>query len=131
MSSRSWIAGNSRFFAVLPCRHYTSYWPTPAEVYRGDLNRTLRHPVLLLAETYDPATPLRNGRRLAAEMGHANARLVAHHGYGHSSARDRSSCTDAIARRFIMTGELPTSPKWPATLTRSPTYTAWAAVPLG
>jgi pimeloyl-ACP methyl ester carboxylesterase len=105
MTERTWISGNSRFFTVLPCRHFLSYWPAPAEVYRGDLNHTLRNPMLLIAETYDPATPLRNGRRLLAEMGR-NARLIVHHGYGHSS-RDRSNCTDSIARKFILHGILP------------------------
>ncbi|KAJ6442792.1 tap domain-containingprotein [Purpureocillium lavendulum] len=105
MTERSWIAGNSRFSNVFPCRHFTKYWPEPAEVYRGDLNHTLKHPVLLIAETYDPATPLRNGRRLLNEMG-KNARLVAHHGYGHSS-RDTSNCTDSIAKRFILEGVVP------------------------
>lgn len=109
MTARSWISGNSRFYDVLPCRHFDTYWAAPAEVYRGDLDKTLRHPVLLIAETYDPATPLRNGRRLAAEMG-PNARLIAHHGYGHSS-RDESDCTDEIARRFILHGELPDEPE--------------------
>ncbi|KAL3958575.1 hypothetical protein ACCO45_006737 [Purpureocillium lilacinum] len=96
MTERSWIAGNSRF---------SNYWPEPAEVYRGDLNHTLKHPVLLIAETYDPATPLRNGRRLLNEMG-KNARLIAHHGYGHSS-RDTSNCTDSIAKKFILEGVVP------------------------
>ncbi|KAI8626048.1 alpha/beta-hydrolase [Xylariaceae sp. FL1651] len=105
MSSQSWIAGNSRFFDVFPCRHFATYWPEPAEVYRGDLNHTLKNPVLLIAEVYDPATPLRNGRRLLAEMG-ANARLIAHHGYGHSS-RDKSTCTDKIASTYILEGKLP------------------------
>ncbi|KAF7553785.1 hypothetical protein G7Z17_g3406 [Cylindrodendrum hubeiense] len=105
MTADSWIAGNSRFSIVFPCQHFTDYWPKPAEVYRGDLNNTLSFPVLLIAETYDPATPLRNGRRLLAEMGD-NARLVVHHGYGHSS-RDTSDCTDAIAKAYIMRRELP------------------------
>ncbi|KAI1828395.1 alpha/beta-hydrolase [Xylaria intraflava] len=105
MTTQSWIAGNSRFSNVFPCRHFSTYWPEPAEVYRGELNHTLKHPVLLIAETYDPATPLRNGRRLLAEMG-PSARLIAHHGYGHSS-RDTSSCTDTIARAYILEGKLP------------------------
>ncbi|KAI1122938.1 alpha/beta-hydrolase [Nemania abortiva] len=109
MTSKSWIAGNSRFFDVYPCRHFTTYWPKPAEVYRGDLNHTLKNPVLLIAETYDPATPLRNGRRLLAEMG-SNARLIAHHGYGHSS-RDKSACTDHIAKTYILEGTLPDEPE--------------------
>lgn len=69
------------------------------------VNNTLANPVLLIAETYDPATPLRNGRRLLAEMG-KNARLIAHHGYGHSS-RDRSNCTDSIAQAYLLYGTLP------------------------
>ncbi|KAI2637269.1 alpha/beta-hydrolase [Xylaria nigripes] len=105
MTKQSWIAGNSRFFNVFPCRHFAKYWPEPAEVYRGDLNHTLKHPVLLIAETYDPATPLRNGRRLLDEMG-SNARLIVHHGYGHSS-RDKSSCTDSIAKSYILEVKLP------------------------
>ncbi|RYP59853.1 hypothetical protein DL769_008368 [Monosporascus sp. CRB-8-3] len=109
MTTKSWVAGNSRFLGVLPCRHFNTYWPEPAEVYRGDLNHTLKHPVLLIAETYDPATPLRNGRRLLHEMG-PNARLIVHHGYGHSS-RDRSNCTDSIAKAFILHGTLPETPE--------------------
>ncbi|KAK4153349.1 Alpha/Beta hydrolase protein [Chaetomidium leptoderma] len=105
MTAKSWIAGNSRFYGVLPCRHFLTYWPEPAGVYRGDLNHTLNHPVLLIAETYDPATPLRNGRRLLQEMG-KNARLIAHHGYGHSS-RDTANCTETIARAYILHGTLP------------------------
>jgi pimeloyl-ACP methyl ester carboxylesterase len=106
MTRQSWIAGNSRFFAVLPCRHFNTYWPRPSEVYRGDLNHTLKTPVLLIASPYDPATPLRNGRRLLEEMGQ-NARLIVNHGYGHSSRRDRSDCTDQIAKSYIVNGTLP------------------------
>jgi hypothetical protein len=105
MTTKSWIAGNSRFLSIFPCRHFSDFWPKPAEVYRGDLNNTLANPILLIAETYDPATPLRNGRRLLNEMS-KNARLIAHHGYGHSS-RDTSNCTDFIARSFILRGVLP------------------------
>ncbi|KAH6847053.1 hypothetical protein B0I37DRAFT_353837 [Chaetomium sp. MPI-CAGE-AT-0009] len=106
MTTRSWVAGNSRFYVTLPCRHFSQYWPEPVGVYRGDLNHTLNNPVLLIAETYDPATPLRNGRRLLQEMG-KNARLIAHHGYGHSSGRDISSCTENIARAYMLNGTLP------------------------
>ncbi|KAF3389138.1 putative hydrolase [Penicillium rolfsii] len=106
MTAQSWMAGNSRFFAVLPCRHYNTYWDAPSEVYRGDLNNTLKTPALLIASPYDPATPLRNGRRLLNEMGR-NARLIVHHGYGHSSRRDPSDCTDRVAKAYIMDGILP------------------------
>ena len=105
MTAKSWVSGNSRFFNIFPCKNFAKYWPQPAEVYRGDLNKTLKNPVLLIAETYDPATPLRNGRRLLDEMG-KNARLIVHHGYGHSS-RDASNCTDSLAKSFILEGKVP------------------------
>ncbi|EPQ26190.1 uncharacterized protein PFL1_06126 [Pseudozyma flocculosa PF-1] len=102
MARKDFIAGDGRFYDVLPCRHFAKHWPHPVDVYRGDLNHTLRFPTLLVAETYDPATPLRNGRRLLAEMGR-NARLIAHHGYGHSS-RDTSKCTDTRIRDYLLHG---------------------------
>ncbi|KAK1753434.1 Alpha/Beta hydrolase protein [Echria macrotheca] len=105
MTTQSWIAGNGRWYTVLPCRHFNQFWPKPAEVFRGDLNQTLRTPVMLIAEVYDPATPLRNGRRLAAEMG-SNARMIVHHGYGHSSV-DTSNCTDSAAKAYILNGTIP------------------------
>jgi len=72
MFLRSFISGNDRLFNVLPCRHFK--WDV-AEVYRGDFNHSLTTPLLLFGETYDPATPLRNGRRLAGALGQENARL--------------------------------------------------------
>ncbi|KAK4495664.1 hypothetical protein PRZ48_012932 [Zasmidium cellare] len=105
MTHKSWIAGDDRFYSVFPCRHYVSTFGSAVGVYRGDLNNTLANPVLLVAETYDPATPLRNGRRLAKEMGE-NARLVVHHGYGHSS-RDTSACTEKIVKEYILHGKVP------------------------
>lgn len=35
-----------------------------------------------------------------------NARMIVHHGYGHSS-RDRSNCTDSIARAYLLNGTIP------------------------
>ncbi|KAJ6784348.1 hypothetical protein PWT90_06167 [Aphanocladium album] len=103
----SWISGDMRFYYVLPCRQFYKYWPTPAEVYRGGLNKTLKNPLLLISEPYDPATPLRHGRRLRQSLGRDNARLVVHHGFGHGSHRDVSDCTDDIGRRYILEGILP------------------------
>lgn len=106
MTTKSWIAGNSRFYSVLPCRYYNNYWPQAPEAYRGDLNHTLKTPLLLISSPYDPATPLRNGRRLLQEMGQ-NARLIVHNGFGHSSRRDISDCTNRIGRNYILHGTLP------------------------
>lgn len=104
MIKKSWISGTPRLYGSLPCRHYD--W-IPAEVYRGGFNHTLKNPLLLIAETYDPATPLRNARRLAEAMGHENARLIHHHGYGHSSTRDISACTNNLVKSILLNGTIP------------------------
>lgn len=57
---------------MLPCRHFK--WDA-AEVFRGEFDQSLATPLLLFGQTYDPATPLRNGRRLAEALGEDNARL--------------------------------------------------------
>ncbi|KZP09175.1 alpha/beta-hydrolase [Athelia psychrophila] len=103
MAVKSFISANSRLYNTLPCRHFP--WKS-AEVYRGGFNATLKNPVLLIGEPYDPATPLRSGRALAKDMGD-NARLLVHHGYGHSSGRDTSKCTENILRALFVNGTLP------------------------
>lgn len=105
MVDKAWIGGDANLLYVLPCRHFTKYWPKPAEVYRGDFNNTLKNPILLVSETYDPATPLSNGRKVHEEMGR-NSRLVVHHGYGHSSQMI-SKCTNAAIRDVILNGVVP------------------------
>ncbi|KAK0542174.1 hypothetical protein OC846_006736, partial [Tilletia horrida] len=103
LTSRSWIGGNSRYNDIFPCWNFKT---KPAEVYHGNLDHSLRNPLLLIGETYDPTTPLQSAKRLHAAMGNDNSRLVIHHGYGHSS-RDRSECTEKIKRDMFLHG------KWP------------------
>lgn len=105
-TGQSWLTGNFWFFANLPCRHFNTYW-RDLKTFQGNLNTTLKNPVLIMSSTADPATPLHNSIRLFEEMG-ANARLVVHHGYGHSTLPDKSNCTDKIGMDWISSGELPT-----------------------
>jgi len=51
MTHRSWISGNFRFLSVFPCRHLKTYWPDAAEVYCGDVNHTLKNPILIIGVT--------------------------------------------------------------------------------
>ena len=39
--------------------------------------------------------------------GARNSRLVIHHGYGHLSGTDPSSCAPIIAREYVLRGVLP------------------------
>lgn len=109
MTSKSFTSGNSRFSNIFPYRHFSTSWPDVAEAFRSPLNNTLKKPVLLIAETYDPATPPRNRRRLSAEMCR-NVRLIAHHGHAHSS-RDLSNCRESLAKALILDGTLPDEPE--------------------
>lgn len=106
MYAQEKIGSSQNFYYSFVCQNFLKYWPNVAEVYRGTFNNSLKNPVLLVSQTHDPATPLHNAKRLHSEMG-KNARLVIHHGYGHSSV-DRSDCTDAIARNVILKGVFPT-----------------------
>ncbi|CBQ70218.1 conserved hypothetical protein (C-terminal fragment), partial [Sporisorium reilianum SRZ2] len=106
MVEQSEIGGNGRFYDILPCRQWNRTFAAPKEVFRGALNHTLAHPVLLVAETYDPATPLRNGRRLLREMGTSNARLIALDAFSHSS-RDLSKCVVQKVRQYMLHGVVP------------------------
>lgn len=108
MTQKSFLSGDQRFYFMFSCRKYLQYWPEPAEVYRGGYEeKTLRTPLLLISGSHDPTTPLENGRRLQKAFGWDNARLVAHHGYGHGSHADISDCTEEIGRRYILNGILP------------------------
>lgn len=105
MFAQEKIGSSQNFYYSFECQNFLKYWPNVAEVYRGTFNNSLKNPVLLVSQTHDPATPLHNAKRLHSEMGQ-NARLVIHHGYGHSSV-DRSDCTDAMARNVILNGVFP------------------------
>jgi pimeloyl-ACP methyl ester carboxylesterase len=106
MTDKSWISATFRFSNVFPCRHFNTYWPSPPDMHRGNLAHSLETPVIFIAGTYDPATPLRHARKLAKEMG-KNARLIVHHGYGHTSREDVSDCTNAIKKLYMLNGTLP------------------------
>lgn len=104
-TARSWLNGDLWFTTAFSCRHFSTHWKD-LKTYHGGLNSSFKNPLLLLSTTYDPATPLNNSMRLLADMG-TNARLVVHHGYGHTTFFDKSNCTDAIGKAFILNGTLP------------------------
>lgn len=104
MSKISLIAGDSRSLDTIPCRH----WRTePNERWLGSFdNITLDTPVLMISNTYDPATPIDSGRRLAKKLGR-NAVLLEQHSYGHCSTSTVSTCTYKIIIDYIMNGKMP------------------------
>lgn len=126
---RAYIGGDGNYMNGLPCRHFdwkpievssrvsTSGKPmlrslafrllATSKVYRGNLDANLSNPVLLVSETYDPATPLASGLQVYKYMSPFNARMVIHHGYGHTSSANPSNCTEAIKKDYMLNGVLP------------------------
>ncbi|EJT98620.1 hypothetical protein DACRYDRAFT_118445 [Dacryopinax primogenitus] len=103
MVEKSFISGEFRSLYTLPCRTWLG---RPKERYVGNFSQKLAHPILLIGGTHDPATPLRNARRLAHDMGDS-ARLIVHHGFGHTSTRHVSNCTTQAVRDLLLKGILP------------------------
>ncbi|KAI1088634.1 Alpha/Beta hydrolase protein [Rostrohypoxylon terebratum] len=118
ITDQSWIS-SFQITTVSQCRHYRTYWPDPPDVYRGDLNNKLRNPLLLVAGTHDPATPMKNAKKLLEEMGD-NARLIVHHGYGHTSREDPSDCTDYHKKAYMLGGEIPSTQEIACNATQKP-----------
>ncbi|KAE8268736.1 hypothetical protein A4X09_0g3620 [Tilletia walkeri] len=104
---RSWMWPGSFFPIILSCRTYNSSYGPPAEVYRGNYTSKLKNPLLLIAGTFDPVTPIPNARMVQREWGIENTRLVIHHGYGHTASKDPSKCTNGVIRDVILKGQWP------------------------
>lgn len=82
-------------------------WPASAagDRYSGPWNRPTAHPILLIGNTGDPATPYWGS--LAMERDLARARLVTVDGYGHTEFGNKSPCAEAYETEYLITGSLP------------------------
>lgn len=104
MTQLSFIAGDSRSLDTLPCRHWYS---TPNERWLGSFDDVhLEVPVLMIGNTYDPATPLASAKRLLGRMG-KNAVLLEQRSYGHCSVSAVSTCTYNVMLDYLLNGNLP------------------------
>lgn len=104
MTALSFVAGDSRALDTLPCRHWGA---VPNERWLGDFEGMELHtPVLMIGNTYDPATPLASARRLVGRMGR-NAVLLEQRSYGHCSVAAVSSCTYDVTLDYLLNGNLP------------------------
>jgi pimeloyl-ACP methyl ester carboxylesterase len=82
-------------------------WPIHAEnAYKGPFTVAKSSPTVLeVATTYDPATPYRGAKRLAAQLG--NVRFLTMIGDGHTAYGGNSACIDAYVVAQIETLTLP------------------------
>lgn len=99
---RSGVSGPYWAWDYEPC----STWPArSAHRFRGPWNRRTASPVLVVGNTFDPATPLRGAVVMAKRL--ARARLLTMDGYGHTALLNPSSCVNRIESRYFIKGTLP------------------------
>lgn len=80
-------------------------WPGHSTgVYRGPFTVKPAHPLLVVGNTHDPATPLTAARSVAAAS--PGARLLTVDAYGHTGA-NKSTCAADVVRRYLIDGTLP------------------------
>jgi pimeloyl-ACP methyl ester carboxylesterase len=75
-----------------------------ADRYTGPWNRRTANPVLVVNNTYDPASPYQDAVAMARQLG--RARLLTVDGYGHIVG-DRSACATRHIDRYLIGRKLP------------------------
>jgi len=76
-----------------------------AAAYAGPWNNPTQRPVLVIANTFDPATAFASTVRMAHELG--NARLLVVNGFGHTVLGNPSRCAAEHVADYYLDGKLP------------------------
>lgn len=82
-----------------PASVSSSFWSRPAE-------RLYSHPILIIANSYDPYTSIDGAKAVAAALG-SSARLLVEDGFGHTSFSQQSTCIYNYLGKYLLTGILP------------------------
>ena len=99
---RSGLVGPFWAWDYEPC----STWPVrSAHPYRGSWNHRTANPVLVIGNTFDPATPY--GGAVTMSQALARARLLTMDGYGHTALLNPSSCVNQYESRYFIHVVLP------------------------
>jgi pimeloyl-ACP methyl ester carboxylesterase len=94
--------GRDWTWAGEPCASWSL--PSPGR-YLGPYTRATSSPVLVIGNTYDPATPYSGARAAAAAI--PQARLLTINGYGHTALAAPSACATAAFDAYTINGRLP------------------------
>ncbi|KZO93675.1 alpha/beta-hydrolase [Calocera viscosa TUFC12733] len=96
----------SRRFGALTARNICPVWPVrEADFFAGPFNHSLANDILVIGNTYDPATPLTYAKIVHSLI--KQSTLVQHDGYGHCSLAMISLCTARIIRDYFLNGTVP------------------------
>jgi pimeloyl-ACP methyl ester carboxylesterase len=90
----AWRAELCTQWAALDADRYTGRWNVPTA-----------HPLLLVGNTTDPATPYTGSLTMERDL--ASARLLTVDGYGHTALLNPSSCAQAYESAYLIDGTLP------------------------
>lgn len=85
-----------------PCLGWTA---RAAETYRGPWNRATKEPVLVIGNSFDPATAFGSSLRLAQEL--ASARFLPVIGFGHTVLFNPDRCAQAYVTDYLTELKLP------------------------
>ncbi|OJT07419.1 hypothetical protein TRAPUB_1739 [Trametes pubescens] len=88
--------------------YYCSTWPVRAvERFQGSFsNLTLANRVLVIGNTFDPATPFSSAKNLTDTLGD-QAAIVRLNTFGHTTLAAPSACIGDIVRAYMKDGTLP------------------------
>lgn len=95
-------AGISAWPFVASCGGWTA---RAADPYLGPWDNPTPAPVLVVGNTFDPATPLASSVRMAQEL--ADARLLIVNGFGHTVLINPSACAQNYIAAYLIDGALP------------------------
>jgi pimeloyl-ACP methyl ester carboxylesterase len=95
-------AGPSPWPFIASCLGWTARAAAP---YSGPWDKPTPVPVLVIGNTYDPATAFPSSVRMAQEL--ANARLLTVHGFGHTALLNPSACAKEAMAAYLIEGRLP------------------------
>jgi pimeloyl-ACP methyl ester carboxylesterase len=100
--ARAGVIGLPWVWLTEPC---ASWRGSSADRYAGPWNRPTAHPLLLIGNTGDPATPYQDSVAMSHLL--ASARLLTVAGYGHTELLNPSNCAARYESRYLLTGALP------------------------